>query len=99
MELDAEQFGIGASGVLSNVLSNLKSNVDEIHLHIDLDVLDPKEAPANEYGVQAAGGLGVAQLIEASRIHRKGTDISSATIAAFDPKFDPLGKTLRAGLE
>lgn len=84
--------------VLTPVMSKFRFNVEEAHLHIDLDVLNPKEAPANEY-VTDEGGLSVNQVLEGVELIKETLKITSATIAAFDPKYDSQGKTLQAGLK
>lgn len=81
---------------LSSPIQNLLLNVETVHLHIDLDVHNPKEAPANEY-VTEEGGLSVQQVTEAVKFIKENLAISSATIAAYDPKCDPQGKTLEVG--
>lgn len=78
-------------------LLNLQGSVESVHLHIDLDVLDPKEFPANGYAVP--GGLGVDQTIEAIGLIKESVKINSVTIASFDPQYDLQGKTLQAGLK
>jgi arginase len=83
------------TNALHPAIENLKSRVSCVHLHIDLDVLDPAEAPANEYATP--GGLGVEQSLEAVNLLRENFKIVSLTIAAYDPKCDPEGKTRRAG--
>jgi len=84
--------------VLTPVMSKFRFDVEEAHLHIDLDVLNPKEAPANEY-VTEEGGLSVKQMIESVELIKENLKITSATIAAFDPKYDSQGKTLQVGLK
>jgi arginase len=80
-------------------LSKLNQDVDEVHLHIDLDALNSKEAPANNYQYLTEGGMSVEQLSEAIALIKKNLNITSATIASFDPRYDPEGKTLHAGLK
>ena len=84
---------------LHSRLSNLSQTVDEGHLHVDLDVLNSKEAPANNYQYLTEGGLSVQQLSQAIALVKKSIKITSATIASFDPRYDPQGKTLQAGLK
>ena len=84
--------------VLTSVMSKFRLDSEEAHLHIDLDVLNPKEAPANEY-VTEEGGLSVKQLVEAIGFIKENVKVTSATITAFDPKYDSQGKTLQAGLK
>ena len=81
---------------LSSPIRNLLQTVETIHLHIDLDVHNPKEAPANEY-VTEEGGLSVKQVVEAVEFIKEDLAISSATIAAYDPRCDPQSKTLEVG--
>jgi hypothetical protein len=44
-------------------------------------------------------GLSAVQGAEAIRVIKEHLEIVSATISAFDPRYDVHGKTLRAGLE
>ena len=82
---------------LKTALSKFRLNAEEAHLHIDLDVLNPKETPANEYA-DGEDGISAGQVVEAIEFIKENLNITSATIASFDPKFDPQGKTLQAGL-
>lgn len=91
-----EQTGIG--NALNAPLSKLSSTMEEIHLHIDLDVLNPKEAPANGF-VTDGVGLSVQQLSDAIILIKESLPITSATIASFDPEYDPQGKTIQASLK
>jgi arginase len=83
---------------LSAPLSRLSSSVEEVHLHIDLDALNPKEVPANGFVTEEVG-LGVQQLREAIALIKETSKITSTTIASFDPASDPQGKTVQATLE
>jgi arginase len=83
---------------LGTPLQELSSAVEEVHLHIDLDALNPKEAPANGFVTEEVG-LSVQQLREAIALIREKSMITSATIASFDPTSDPQGKTVQATLE
>lgn len=88
----------GVRNALEAPLSELSARVEEIHLHIDLDVLNPKEAPANGFLADDAG-LSVKQLYEGVALATEKTKIASATIASFDPTYDSQGKTLQAALK
>jgi len=81
---------------LKSAIQNFLPDVEAIHLHIDLDVHNPTEAPANEF-VTEEGGLSVEQVIEAVGFIKENLKINSATIASYDPRFDPQGKTLEVG--
>jgi arginase len=91
-----EQTGIG--NALDAPLSRLSTAVEEIHLHIDLDALNPKEAPANGFVTEEVG-LGVQQLREAIALIKERSKITSTTIASFDPASDPQGKTVQAAID
>lgn len=81
---------------LKSAIQNFLPEVEAIHLHIDLDVHNPVEAPANEY-VTEEGGLSAAQVVEAVGFIKENLKINSATIASYDPKCDSQGKTLEVG--
>ena len=83
---------------LQSAITDLQRSVDEIHLHIDLDSLNPMEAPANGF-VTEDGGLSVSDLSEAITRIQEDLRITSLTVASFDPTYDPQGKTLRAALK
>ena len=86
----------GVRDALRSAIQKLRLTVETVHLHIDLDVHNPKEAPANEY-ITEEGGLSIERVVEAIGFIKENLIISSATIAAYDPKCDPQGKTLEVG--
>jgi arginase len=90
---------VGMQDALQPGISKLVGDVDEIHVHIDPDALDSKEAPANSYQFLAEGGMSVGQLRESIASVKKNSRITSATIASFEPAYDPQGKTLSAMFE
>jgi arginase len=81
---------------LESTLRALLESVEEIHLHLDLDALNPQEAPANAWLVE--GGLSVNELSEAIGYIKQHRSVTSATIASYDPGYDAEGKTLEASL-
>ena len=87
----------GMRNALGSVMPAFVGQADEIHLHLDLDALNPQEAPANGWLVE--GGLSVDELTEAIMLIKDRLKITSATIASFDPSYDPQGKTLNAALK
>lgn len=89
----------GLSNALGRALSRLSVAVDEIHLHLDPDVFDPTEAPANSFQTGTQGGMSVAQVSEAIQQIKNDWPITSATIASYDPEYDPQSKTLDAFLQ
>jgi arginase len=46
--------GLRAAGPLETALTHLASRVGRLYLHVDLDVLDPRQAPANTFVAPAA---------------------------------------------
>ncbi|MCI0601800.1 arginase family protein [bacterium] len=78
-------------------LVSLKSRTPAVHLHFDLDVLDPALAPANQY--VAPNGLTPNQLIDAAKLITDRFEITSICIAAYDPEFDPDAKAARVACD
>lgn len=88
---------ISQTGMRESLESAIPGGVEEAHLHIDLDVLNPSEAPANGFVTENVG-LSVKELSEAIGLIKENLKITSATFASFDPNYDPQGKTLSAAL-
>ena len=88
---------MGIQDAIHSAMPALLQVAQEAHLHIDLDVLNPKEAPANGFVTEDAG-LSMDELTEAVDRIKGSVKITSATIASYDPQYDPQGKTLQAGL-
>jgi arginase len=79
---------------LEAAFDQLSRRVSQIHLHIDLDVLDPTVGRANVFSVP--GGLSLIQaemLVDAAGSR---FDIASLTISAYDPEQDPEDRIVRA---
>lgn len=107
---DGEQDGLEQAGVtvvdyaaikksglrkaMQGAISKLAGSVDEIHVHIDPDAFDAKEAPANSYQFLAEGGMSVEQLGESIALIKEERKITSATIASYDPEYDTQARTL-----
>jgi arginase len=69
----------------------------QLYLHIDIDVLDPAEAPGVDY--PAAGGLAMAQLRDiAGRVGDLG-NLGALALTAVNPSKDVDGRTVGAALE
>jgi arginase len=88
---------MGMQDAVHSAMLALLHVAQEAHLHVDLDVLNPREAPANGF-VTEETGLRVDELTEAIDRIKENVKITSATIASYDPQYDPEGKTLQAGL-
>ena len=82
---------------LEQVIQQLSFKTKEAHLHVDLDVLDPKETPSNEYAPE--GGLSVEQVLEVIDLIKEKLNLTSASIASYDPECNPEHKTLNAGFK
>jgi arginase len=93
--LPARQIGAASLlEVLGPGLEALQGRVQRLYVHVDLDVLDPQQAPANEYGAQVPGGLSVDQAEEAIQAIGERFRICGAGLAAYDSE----GRTLAAGI-
>lgn len=93
---DAMQ-GSALDTVLHPVLQRLQAERPSIYLHIDLDVLDPAEAVANEYA--APNGLSVAQMLDIIGMIGEFVTIEACGVASYDPACDRDGATLQAGFQ
>jgi arginase len=68
-----------------------------LHLHVDLDVLDPAAAPGVTF--PSPRGLSAGQLLEAIDLVRERFALAAVTVASFTPsRDDDAGTTLAAGL-
>jgi arginase len=85
----------GMKELLLPELEKLGAAASKVHIHLDLDVLDPKGvAPANAF--PAPGGLSLEQVRQALRLVKQNFEIVSSTIASYDPDHDPQGKLVEA---
>ena len=62
-----------------------------VYLHVDFDVHDPGEAPANHYN--APGGLRAGEVREAIALIGQDFRVAGGGISSYDPTYDPDGKT------
>lgn len=74
---------------LERALSALAARVRRLYVHIDLDVLDRDETPANQFA--APGGPTVAEMVEALRVIGARIPVAAVALTAYDPSFDPEG--------
>ena len=89
---DVEGQGLRA---LEDALDRLRSRVELVYVHLDLDVLDAaKVGRANEFATPE--GMDVEQLEAALDMVRERFDVAAAGIASYDPSFDTDGRVLRA---
>jgi len=89
---------LSASEALAGAIRQLKAaGVRQVHVHVDLDVLDPDlVGPANSYALP--GGVTEAQLQDLLSLILREFSLSSASIASYDPSLDPTGAVAAAGL-
>jgi arginase len=91
---EVREFGLALK--LQHALEELQARTGEIYLHLDVDVLDHDEAPANGYSTP--GGLPLAELEAGIREIARRFTVRAATLSAYDPACDQGDRTLRAGL-
>lgn len=95
--LGVERFRHGAvRPTLEPALTALQARVERVYLHIDMDVLDPDEATANQFA--SPGGLSLAQLEDAIRTIGERFVIGAAALTAYDPSYDPAGRMVGVGV-
>ena len=82
----------GAEAALEGALREISGRVDQVYIHMDLDVLDPSELKANDYA--APGGLTVAEMVDVVRATARHLRIAGAGLTAYDPDQDPEGRGL-----
>jgi arginase len=88
---------LGAGGALGIALNAMADRVRRVHVHLDLDVLDPEEVnPANEFAPER--GLRVEEVEACIWSIRERLEVSSATLASYDPSFDREGRVMKAGV-
>lgn len=84
---------VGDLDRLDAALADLATRVDQVYVHMDLDVLDPSELRANLFATP--DGLTVAQMEEVVRATGRHLKIAAAGITAYDPDEDPEGRGVR----
>jgi arginase len=68
------------------------SGIQKLHLHADMDVIDPSVAPSNSYAVK--NGLSKNEVLSIINSFISEIPLCSATIASYDPTFDKEGHLL-----
>jgi arginase len=71
---------------LRSALGSMSEVIDGVYIHLDLDVLDPKEAVANQW--TPPGGLTTEQLERAIREIQQHAPVKAFGIASYDPDCD-----------
>jgi len=86
-----------ASGRVAGVLRQMRPPARLVYVHLDLDVLDPAHARANQYGVP--GGLTPASLVKTLAAIADVAAIYALAITAYDPECDTDGATQRTAFQ
>jgi arginase len=81
---------------LLSALTKLHSEVNEVYLHIDIDVIDPQEAPGVDY--RTPNGLSLDEMEKAIRMIAEEFRIKAAALTAYNPDQEKDEKTLQTGL-
>lgn len=81
---------------LARAVEALSERVENIYVHLDVDVLDNSEGSANSYA--SAGGLSAQQLYAALELLKRSGQVRVAGITSYDPTCDSRGK-VRAIIE
>ncbi|MDH5803689.1 MAG: arginase family protein [Gemmatimonadota bacterium] len=79
-----------------SAVSDLSNDVEELYIHVDLDVLAPEIAPANSY--QPKGGLTLDQFAGALELLSGQFRVRAVTLACYDPSGDRENKAALAGI-
>jgi arginase len=87
----------GVEETILPLLALMEKTIDRVYFHIDLDVLDPGYASANQFPVP--GGLDPDEILSIIRAVKERFPIVAAAIAAYAPEFDENGIAARAAVE
>jgi arginase len=86
-----------AAARLEGELEALGRRIDQLYVHVDLDVLDASEGRANAY----AGGRGLsrAELLGAVELAGRHCRLAAGAISAYDPTYDADGRIARIAID
>ena len=82
---------------LAGAIASIAKNVDRVHLHIDLDVMDSDVVRANTYAV--AGGLTIEDMEFAVSLIGNAVPIAGITLSAYDPAGDTTDRAARVAVD
>lgn len=96
-ESSADVIGPGQlTTLLPGALQSLAEHVEEIYVHLDLDVLDAAVAAANHFA--SSGGLAVEDVEQALATIARTLPIAALTLSAYEPSADPGGSAAAAAV-
>src|SRR5256714_13958423 len=81
---------------LPRALKGIRNHVENMYVHLDLDVLDSGIAPANSYAL--SGGLTLEDLDHALSQITNDFRVTGITLSAYDPAVDTNGYAARAAI-
>ncbi|MEK3884705.1 arginase [Paenibacillus sp. PL2-23] len=88
---DVDRLGVGS--VVRMAIAAASNGTDGIHVSLDLDVLDPLEAPG--VGTPVEGGLTYREARYAMELLNASGAVTSMDIVEVNPKLDPSGRTAK----
>jgi arginase len=86
----------GIEDSLISKFEQLRANIDQCYLHIDIDVIDPDEAPGVDF--RSPNGLSSEKVEKIIHLINQYFKIRAAAITAYNPANDNENKTLQVGL-
>ena len=101
--LDESDLGVVTAAQLENeahlaqALDRLSPEVETVHLHVDLDVIDSADGLANEHWAEEPGPS-MAQLTTAIGQVGRRLPVRSISLASYNPDVDTNGRALQSGL-
>jgi arginase len=85
---------LGPRHVVQPKVNRVAAAVDQFYVHVDLDVLDPGVARANQYA--APDGFDVDDVRAITGAAARAAPLAAGSVTAFDPAFDPDGHATQA---
>lgn len=85
--LHGSEVELPGSAEVEDALDRLRDRVEDVYLHLDLDVLDPSEGRANEYA--APDGLARTDVDRIVAAVGERFTLRAAAVTAYDPAADP----------